>query len=441
MILAGIVVLVLWWVYQRASMQAHVAHPELFQPARTFGPSYLVDVAGNAREYRRMLRGEPQEIDEIDFSQPWDTMEQLRTQQGLGSNPWIGEEEEERASTQSTNVFFKDGEPQTFEEYAGQPHILSYLQDAIRGMDADQEALEPQLFLGPAGVGKTLLAKVVAHELQLRAEREGLPIPTFMEVFPADLPDVAAFDEIMRRVVDSPGCVMFIDEIHDLAGPHTRKLYLVLEEKRYLFHGDQTPTVLPPVTLLAATTDAGLMHPALKRRWIRHQFERATEEELLGYVMRRPFPIEEAAARRIIDRTKLSGAPWEALEVYRMAVTSAKGRGAEAVADPDVDRVFDMQKLDAHGLRWMDRNVIAALFTQPKYRRNKEGDQELQCYAASEQNTALLAGVDREEFRQAIRPRLMARGYLVVRAPYGCALTPAAVDHYASLQNEAVEAV
>lgn len=334
----------------------------------------------------------------------------------------------------SVKVYFKPGEPQTLSEYAGQEHIVDYLRDALAALSPTECALEPQIFLGAAGTGKTLLAKVVANELKLRAEQLNLHKPLFIEAFPADMPDVEALDALMRRVVDNPGSVVFIDEIHDLMGPHSRKLYLVLEEQRYQFKGDATPTKLPPVTLLAATTDYGMLHAALKRRWIKHMFKPATEEQLLGYVMRRAFPITEAAAKLIVSRTKFSGAPWEALELYRMAATGAKGTGSGEVTEEHVQKVFDRQGVDELGLHWIDRMVIKALLSQPRSRQWK-GKPQFVCYAASESNTCTLAGVDKEEYRTAIRPKLMSRKLLEAKPYYGQALTERAVELYGNLKD------
>ena len=63
----------------------------------------------------------------------------------------------------------------------------------------------------------------------------------------------------------------------------------------------------------------------------------------------------------------------------------------------------------------------------------KGGIPEFVCYAASEHNACMLAGVDVEEYRETIRPRLMARGLLEVRPDYGQALTDRAVAVYGSL--------
>jgi len=309
---------------------------------------------------------------------------------------------------------------------------VGYLQDAIRGLAVDDLALEPQLFRGPAGLGKTLLAKVIANEIRMRAEQLGRTPGRFFEVFPADIENLQAFDEVMQRVIDYPESVLFLDEVHDLVGPLSRKFYLVLEEGRYLFHGAVTPTKLPPTTILAATTDYGAMQPAHKRRYIPWTLEPASPRQLVGYVKGRGFAITNTAAWRIVERTKFSGAPWESLEVLRLAVTAAKGRGAAMVEDPDVQRVFEQQRMDNLGLRFQDRRVIEVLFTQPRFRRVK-GVEVFSHYAASESNVTAMAALDPEEYRTAVRPRLMSRGLLEMR-PGGQSLTARAVELYGHLK-------
>ena len=108
-----------------------------------------------------------------------------------------------------------------------------------------------------------------------------------------------------------------------------------------------------------------------------------------------------------------------------MAEVIAKGRGGPTISTADVQEVFELQQIDELGLRWLDRRVIEALLTQPKRRKD-----EFVCYAAGEQNTCTLAGVDKAEYRETIRPRLMSRGLLEVRPYYGQALTDEAVALY-----------
>lgn len=316
-------------------------------------------------------------------------------------------------------------------EYDGQEHVTEYLEAAVNGLGPAEFAISPQCFIGFAGTGKTLLAKIVAETLRRRAERLGLPKPEFIEAFPADLGDLDALDTLMGRVQQNPGCVLFIDEVHDLTGPHSLKMYLVLEERRYAARGACNPVELPPFTFLAATTDFGAMHPALQRRFQRHQFKPATPAQLVEYVLRRgrKFPIARDVAERIVSRTKHSGAPWEAIELYEMASTMSRGRGAARVDDQDVDKIFDMQGIDDLGLRWFDQRVVKVLFTSPRY-RNAKGGRELVCYGASESDLCMMAQIDLEEYRRSIRPRLMTRGLLTMRPGYGQALTDRAVSTY-----------
>jgi hypothetical protein len=119
--------------------------------------------------------------------------------------------------------------------------------------------------------------------------------------------------------------------------------------------------------------------------------------------------------------------------LYREAVTSAKARRAEPANISDVEWAFGLQEVDELGLRWLDREVIRALLGQPKSRTGKDGTPQFMCFAASESNLCMLAGVDKEEYRETIRPRLMSRGLLEVRPYYGQALTAAGVARYGAL--------
>lgn len=328
-------------------------------------------------------------------------------------------------------VFFKDGEPTTLVEYEGQEPVTAYLQAVIEGMD-DRAVVpsEHQLLLGPPGLGKTLLAKVFANTLIERNRRLGLESVWFQEDFPADMPDLKSLDSAVRRWMMHP-TIVFIDEIHDLKSEgHFLKLYLLMEEGRYKFEGDLTPTPIDNVLLFGATTDYGAMHPAMKRRFNRHELAPLKKEQLLAIVMQRTFPIEYDAANALVGRTYFSGAPWEALQLYRQACQFARAHRGEAVRLADIERVFVTQQIDELGLRGMDRRVISVLLTQPKYRSPRGGPREFVCYAASENDVVAMAQLDRGEYRDTVKPRLMSRGLLQVRATYGQSLTDKAVQLY-----------
>lgn len=327
-------------------------------------------------------------------------------------------------------VFFKDGEPASLAEYPGQPHITEYLTALIAGMpDTMTVPTEHQLLLGPAGQGKTLLVKCLTADLDARSRRLGMDPVQFLELVPADMQTLEQQDAMVRRASERP-TVFFIDEIHDLTERHALKLYLLLEEGRYRFEGDPDLTVVRDVLVVAATTDYGALHAALKRRFNRHFLEPLNRQALEDILMRQPFPASSAAVEALVDRTHFSGAPWEALQLYRQAKVFAQGRHAPTVEFADAERVFQAQGVDELGLTRLDRRVIDTLLGQPRYRRGRGPAQEFVCYAASEADVVAMAGIDRGEYRESIKPKLMARGLLQVRPTYGQALTQRAVEQY-----------
>ena len=336
-------------------------------------------------------------------------------------------------------IFFKDGEPQTFKEYDSQHHILQILEPAVYSLRPDELMLaHPWLFLGTAGMGKTLLAKIVASELDVRSRLLGRGPVRFFEVFPADMNTIAKQDEVILRAHENPGCVLFIDEVHDLSGSQSLKLYLLLEEHRYQFEGMDQPVKLNPFTILGATTDYGSMHPALKRRWINKMLRPMNEKQLVETLMKRKTPMDRPAAELLVSRTKYSGAPWEALDVLRQAYPLAVSRGHTEIMVEDVASVFDADQVDELGLSWLDRRVIEALFLSPKYRNGPKGQpQQFVCFAAAEHDTCMLAGIDKGAYRESIFPKLMSRGLLLKRATYGQCLTDKAVKLYRHLAKAA----
>lgn len=347
----------------------------------------------------------------------------------------------ETSEAKSTcSIFFATGEPRTFEEYGGQPQITRYLDAVMRGWRGNDMAIPAQVFTGQAGGGKSLLARVTTNEIRGKNVVRGLPEPEFIEVFGADITSVEGLDRVMRRVQSNPGCVMFIDELHSIADKeYWLKFYLVLQENRYLFEGEQRPVLLPQFTVLAATTDFGTLPEPLRRRFQEQRFVPATYDQILSYVRNRGFDITLDAARAIVDRTHFNGAPWEALQVFSSAVVFAKARASDTVEAEDIAEVWESYQIDELGLRPIDREIIRTLFMQPRYRRSREtGEQEFVCYSASEANTITMARIDKAEYRDYVRPKLMGRGLLEIRVTYGQALTNRAIELYSWLKPQDV---
>lgn len=327
---------------------------------------------------------------------------------------------------------FKPEEPQRLADYAGQPHITVPLAKAIAALAPTDRVIGHKLFTGLAGLGKTLIAKVVANELHLRAQQLGLPAVPFFWSFAANLNKTELLDNFVREIQAAGGGVWFIDEIHVLNDELQTKIYSLMEDGRYPYEGDANPTAIPDVMVIGATTDYGRLHAALKRRFGETlMLRRMSRENILTLIQKRSFPIQDGAAELLTDRTHWSGAPWEALVLRREAEIFARAAGRAMIIEQDVDEVFTTYGIDEQGLRWEDREVIRALFKRP---RTRGKDQTFVCYGGSESDICAMSGLDPEEYREAVKPRLMSRGFLEVRAGYGQALTEQATTLYAALK-------
>lgn len=151
--------------------------------------------------------------------------------------------------------------PAAWDEYTGQEKIKDNLRVIIDAAQKRGEVMDHILFSGPAGLGKTTLAFLVAKEM-------GAPVRTTSGPALEKMGDMAA---ILSNL--EPGEVLFIDEAHRINRLIEEVLYPAMEmRKLHLVIGKgpsaRTLTLdLPPFTLVAATTRENLLSHPLRSRF------------------------------------------------------------------------------------------------------------------------------------------------------------------------------
>lgn len=336
-------------------------------------------------------------------------------------------DEELPAPASTGTIVFKGDEPTSLTQMIGQAHVVYPLQMAIKALSPSDLVLRHRLLTGLPGFGKTLLAKIIAQELNLRARTLGREV-RFIETYAANLNNVAALDAVVRSMQGATAVVWFIDEIHVLDKLLQTKIYLLMEEGRYPFEGDLNPTPIQNLMIIGATTDYGMLHPALKRRFGEgFMMQPLSRDELLAMAGTLGYPIDADAASYLVSRCVHSGAPHELKTLFTECVVFAKATQTPTITRDVVQHVFDTYAVDSLGLRPVDRKVLSAMRARPRYRARTG---ELLGYGASENDVCVSSGVDKGEFRDVIRPRLMTRGLIEVRPGIGLALTARAAEYY-----------
>ena len=155
--------------------------------------------------------------------------------------------------------------PTTLDEVAGQQHLIGPGKVLRRIIEADQ--VQSMIFWGPPGVGKTTLARVIAHQTQA----------TFID-FSAVTSGIKEIREVMKRA-DSMSraggrTIVFIDEIHRF-NKAQQDAFLPFVEKG-------------AITLIGATTEnpSFEVNGALLSRCKVFVLKALTEEEIAGLLRR-----------------------------------------------------------------------------------------------------------------------------------------------------------
>lgn len=303
--------------------------------------------------------------------------------------------------------------PRSLAEFVGQEKVKERLRISIEAARTMGRPLDHVLLSGPPGLGKTSLATILAHEVEVNIKKTSGPA---LER-PGDLAAILSNLE--------PGDVFFIDEIHRIPRQVEEVLYPAMEDFQIdivLGKGPSATSItldLARFTLVGATTRIGTVSAPLRDRFgLVERIDHYTVEDLEQIVARSArildVKLDESGRTEIARRSRGTARVANRLlaRVRDFAIARAGGVITEAVAQ----RALEVFEIDHLGLDKVDRAILGAIIH--KFDGGPVGLGTL----------AISVGEETETVEDAYEPFLIQAG-LLHRTPRGRVATPAAFRH------------
>ena len=195
----------------------------------------------------------------------------------------------------NSQALYRKYRSRTLDEVLGQEHVTSVLKRALE----KSKIAHAYLLTGPRGVGKTSVARILAHEINRLPYDENF---THLDIIEIDAASNNGVDDIRSlrekaqvAPTSAPKKIYIIDEVHMLSKPAFNALLKTLEE--------------PPehVVFILATTDADKLPSTILSRVQQFYFHPIRADvmakQLQNIAKKEGFKIDAAAAELIAERS------------------------------------------------------------------------------------------------------------------------------------------
>jgi Holliday junction DNA helicase RuvB len=253
-----------------------------------------------------------------------------------------------------------DVRPSSLSHLIGQDHVKSVVSTTLDYCFQDQCPFPHSLMLGPPGVGKTALAKVIAEEAA----------SGFHEVLGSAITSPAEFFSVLMRAQDLD--IVFIDEAHLLESAYQHTLLIAIDERRVYLpnsNGNAPQSInLGKFSLIGATTDEHkLIRPLVDRFKLLLRFQYYSVAELAEIVRTRAkglgWPLQSDVAEPIAQKAK--GVPRLAIRLLQSSWRCCRAVGDHVITTEHLERACLLEQIDPLGLDATEQQYLRCLADGP----------------------------------------------------------------------------